>query len=131
MGRAYDNHFMWAALRNSLNQVTSVADSVFWYGKSAVTVTGTVHGSALSEGNTNFFRQWGKNQFGAPNPNTNGICFAGLDWFDLGYWRRYRAVKDYVQFNSATALGDFQLSVGGFTSDSLRVYDVLTCNRCA
>jgi hypothetical protein len=124
VGRAYDNHFMWAALRNGANQVTTVADSVFWYGKSTVTVTGTVHGSALTEGNTNFFRQWGKNQFGPPDPNTNGICFAGLDWFDLTYWRRYRAVKDYIRFNSAAAAGDFQLSVGNFSSDSLRVYDV-------
>ncbi len=124
VGRAFGNNFMWAALRNGSNQVTSIADSVYWYGKSAITVTGTLHGSALTEGNTNFFRQWGKNQFAPPDPNTNAICFAGLDWIDLAYWRRYRAVKDYVQFNSATALGDFQLTVGGFSSDSLRVYDV-------
>lgn len=124
VGRAYENHFMWAALRNAANQVTTVADSVFWYGKSAVSVTGSVHGSALSEGNSNFFRQWGKNQFGPPDPNSNGICFAGLDWFELTYWRRYRAIKDYVRFNSAAAGGDFQLSVGNFSSDSLRVYDV-------
>jgi hypothetical protein len=124
VGRAYGTNFMWAALRNGSNQVTSIADSVNWFNKTAVSATGSVHGSALTEGNTNFFRQWGKNQFGPPDPNTNGICFAGLDWFDLTYWRRYRAIKDYVRFNSAGAGGDFQLSVGGFSNDSLRVYDV-------
>ena len=124
VGRKFDFHFMWAAFRNGSNQVTSLADSVFWFGKSAVTATATIHGSALTEGNTNFFRQWGKNAFAPPDPATNALCSAGLDYFDLTYWRRYRAVKDYVRFNSAAATGDFQLTVDGFTSDSLRVFDI-------
>ena len=97
---------------------------MYWPGKQAVTITNTIHGSALTDGNTNFFRQWGKNQFAPPDPSLNAICFAGLDWFDITYGRRYRAFKDYLQFNSAEAGGDYQIQVGGFSRDSLRVYDV-------
>src|SRR5262249_56912888 len=38
--------------------------------------------------------------------------------------RAYKAVNDYVRFNSGTATGDVQMQVGGFSTDSLRVYDV-------
>ena len=124
VGRKFDNHFMWAAIRNGANVVTPIADSVNWSGKLTVTVNATLPGSALTEGNTNFFRQWGKNLNATPDPNDNAVCFAGLDWFELTYWRRYRAVNDYVQFNSGLAAGDFQLSVGGFSTDSLHVYDI-------
>jgi len=124
MGRRSDLHFMWAALRNGANVVTTVVDSVVWSGKTAVTRTSTFPGTALSNGNNNFFRQWGKSQFGAPDPVNNNVCFAGLDWFDLTYWRGYRAVQDYVRFNTADGTGDVQMSVSGFLSDSIRVYDV-------
>ena len=124
VGRRSDFHFMWGAIRNATNQVTVVADSVVWFGKQPVTRSSTFPGTALSEGNNNFFRQWGKNQFGPPDAATNFVSFSGLDWFDLTYWRRYSAVRDYVRFNSAAGAGDVQMQVDGFLSDSLRVYDV-------
>ena len=123
MGRRSDFHFMWAALKNGSNVVTTVMDSVGWFGKAPVTRTTTFPGTALSNGN-NFFRQWGKNQFSPPDPVNNNVCFAGLDWFDLTYWRSYRAIRDYVRFNTAGGAGDVQMSVDGFLSDSIRVYDV-------
>ncbi len=124
VGRRFDWHIMWAAFRNGNNQVSTFLDSVSWFGKSAITRSATLPGTALTEGNTNVFSQWGKNQFAAPDPANNAISFAGLDWFDVTYWRRYRAVRDLVRFNSADGTGDVQMTVGGFTSDSLRVYDV-------
>jgi hypothetical protein len=124
VGRRSDNHFMWAAFKNGLNQITTFTDSVGWFGKTAVTRAGTLPGSALTEGNTNFFRQWGKSLSGPPNQIDNFLCIAGLDWFELTYWRRFRAVQDYVRFNSENATGDIQMQVGGFSSDSVRVYDV-------
>ena len=125
VGRAYDFHVMWAAFRNGLNQVTTFEDSTSsWFGKAPFIRSATLPGTTLTEGNTNFFRQWGKNQFAPPSPSNNAISFAGLDWFDLTYWRRYRAVSDLVRFNSSDGTGDVQMSVGGFTRDSLRVYDV-------
>jgi len=124
VGRRSDFHFMWGALRNAAGVATTVVDSAVWFGKTAVVRTATFPGTALSEGSNNFFRQWGKNQFGPPDPATNNVSFAGLDWFDLTYWRRFRAVQDLVTFNTADASGDVQMSVSGFTSDSIRVYDV-------
>ena len=124
VGRRADSHFMWAGLRNGLNQITTVVDSVSWFGKTAVVRSATFPGSVLTEGNTNFFRHWGKNGFGPPDQNDNAICFVGLDWFELTYWRRYRAVADYVRFNTADGSDDVQMHVDGFGTDSLRVYDV-------
>ena len=124
VGRKFDSHFMWAGIKNGLGQVTTVVDSVFWFGKQPVVRNVTFPASVLTEGNTNFFRQWGKNSSLPPDPNTNYICSAGLDWFELEYWRQYRAIQQYVRFNSADASGDVQLQVDGFTGDSLRVYDI-------
>lgn len=123
VGRSFESHFMWAGVRNTLGQITTVVDSANWFGKSAVVRTGTVPGSVLTNG-VNFYRHWGKNQVGQPNPTTNGFTSTGLDWFELTYWRGYRAVGDYLRFNSADAVGNFQMSLDGFLSDSVRVYDI-------
>lgn len=124
VGRKFDNHFMWAGIKNGTNTVTTVIDSVFWFGKSAVSRTAIFPGTALTPGNTNFLRQWGKNQFAPPDPVTNAISSSGLDWFDLTYARFFTAQNDYLRFNSSTATGEFQTTIDGFTSDSIRVYDV-------
>jgi hypothetical protein len=125
VGRAYETHIMWAGIRNARGQFTTViGDSVPWYGKQPVVKNVTVPGSVLTEGNTNFFRQWGKNAALPPDPSTNNFTSAGLDWFEVEYWRQYRAIQDYVRFNSTDTSGAVQMSVNGFSGDSLRVYDV-------
>ena len=126
VGRRDEPHIMFAAIRNGRNQVTTVIDSTIasWTRVTTIMPSVTFPGSVLSEGNTNFFRQWGKNGPGPPDPSTNNVCNAGLDFFELEYWRRYSAVKDVVRFNSADSSGDVQMQVSGFTGDSLRVYDV-------
>ncbi|MEQ1834009.1 MAG: C25 family cysteine peptidase, partial [Candidatus Eisenbacteria bacterium] len=123
VGRVFESHFMWAGVRNTLGQVTTLIDSVSWFGKNAVVRSATFPGSVLSSG-LNSYRHWGKNALGQPNPATNFNTGVGLDWFELTYWRGYRAVGDYLRFNSATATGDYQMSLDGFLSDSVRVYDV-------
>lgn len=129
VGRKFDTHVMWAAIRNGTNRVTTVVDSLFWFGKSANTRTVSFPGSVLTEGATNFLRLWGKNDLSPPDPVNNAVVFAGLDWFDLTYWRRYRAESSYLRFNSGTQATDFQLRVDGFDSDSIRVYDVTDPDR--
>ena len=124
VGRKFENHYMWAGIRNGLGQVTTVVDSVFWYGKQPVVRNVTFPASVLTEGKTNFFRHWGKNSPAPPDPNTNYITGVGLDWFELEYWRQYKAIQQYVRFNSADQSGDVQMHVDGFSGDSLRVYDV-------
>jgi hypothetical protein len=126
MGRRSNFHILWAAIRNGAGTVTQLVDSTTaaWFGKFPISRTVTIPGTALTDGNNNFLRQWGKQLFADPHPVTNGAVDAGLDWFDLTYWRRYRALQDYLRFNSSDATGDVQLSVSGFLSDSIRVYDV-------
>ncbi|MFN8589514.1 MAG: C25 family cysteine peptidase [Candidatus Eisenbacteria bacterium] len=117
------SHFVWAAVKNGLNQVSSLADSVYWNNKSAVTVSRSVRGSAFTSG-VNSFRGWGKSYNAPPDPVNNALCRAGLNWFDLTYWRRYSSVHDYLAFNSGEAAGEFQIHVTGFLGDSIRLYDV-------
>lgn len=123
VGRSFENHFMWAAVRNTSGQVNTLIDSVSWFGKNAVIRNKTFPASVLTNG-INSYRHWGKNAVGQPNPATNFRTDVGMDWFELTYWRRYRAVGDYLRFNSADAIGDYQMSLDGFLSDSVRVYDI-------
>src|SRR5262249_16343940 len=55
LGRSFDVHVMFAALKNAQNQVTTVVDSLIWSGKVPLEHTATFPGSVLTEGNTNFF----------------------------------------------------------------------------
>jgi hypothetical protein len=129
VGRKFESHYMFAGIRSG-SGFTTLIDSTslptqFWFGKTAQVITNaSFPGSVLTEGNTNFFRQWGKNSGLPPDPANNFATGAGLDWFEIEYWRQYRAIKQYVSFNSADASGDVQLRVDGFTGDSLRVYDI-------
>lgn len=124
VGRNRDNHFISAAFRNGTSLVTPFADSVYWFGKTALTVNRTLPGRTFSDGSNNFLRQWGKSGFGPPDPSTNFIAIAGLDWYEITYGRFFRAAKDYLRFNSASASGDLQIQVSGFSGDSIRVWDV-------
>lgn len=116
-------HFMWAAVKNGLNQVSSLVDSVYWTNKSATTVSRNVRGSAFTNG-LNSFREWGKSFNSPPDPTNNNLCRAGLNWFELTYWRRFAALKDYLPFSSGDASGEFQIHATGFFGDSIRLYDV-------
>ncbi len=116
-------HFMWAAVKNGLNQVTSLVDSTYWTNKSATTIGRNVRGSAFTSG-LNSFREWGKSYNSPPDPTNNNLCRAGLNWFDITYWRRYAAIRDYIPFNSGDSWGEYQIHVTGFLGDSIRLYDV-------
>lgn len=129
VGRRSSTHVAWAALRNGRDSLTTVIDSVTWFGRSAVTRTSAFRGSALSEGDGNFYRQWGRSGPGPPDPVGNSFDQSGLDWFDLRYWRRFSAREEFVRFNSADAVGDIQMHVDNFGSDSVRVYDVTDPER--
>ena len=49
---------------------------------------------------------------------------AWLNWVDVTYPRLYHAVANRLEFGSGTALGLVEISVTGFTSPSIQVYDV-------
>src|SRR5690348_699962 len=124
VGRAANDHYLWAAVKNAAGQVTTVVDSVHWYGIYPFAAGATIPGSALSEGRTNSFRQWGKLLNAPPDPVTNALANVGLDWFEVTYWRRFHAIRDLLAFNSADGTGEVQLHATGFSTANLRLYDV-------
>jgi hypothetical protein len=123
VGRDIGTHNEWAAVKNQLGQVTSVADSVLWNYKQPRTATAAIHGSALSEG-INKLVTWGRDANTLPNSSPGLLDNVGFNWFEATYWRRFEAVHDVLAFNSAGQEGEIQVHATGFLADSLRVYDV-------
>lgn len=126
MGRANNTHYMWAAVKNPKDSLTTVsggADGAYFYGKSEKVTTTTLNGSALGSG-LNRFIDWGKTDYVACTPTSGCKANVGLNWFDITYWRAFDAVHDVLDFNSAGGSGEIQVHAGNFYSDSIRVYDV-------
>lgn len=124
VGRKFGSHFQWAAVKNGRNDVTSVADSVRFFEKRPFTASSTVFGSSLTPGRTNFLRIWGRPTSGPPSNNQSEFDAAGLNWFEVTYWRSFNMVNGILDFNSADAAGEFQIHATNILSDSLRFYDV-------
>ncbi len=122
-----EEHFMWAAVRNlnGAGPLTTVVDSARFFGKNTMTRGATIPGTALSEGLTNRLAQWGKSHGFPPSPGSNDRTNAGLNYYDVTYWRSYRALGGYLACNSGTTFGDYEILAVGFADSSqLRVYDV-------
>lgn len=123
VGRKFGTHYEWAAVRNGAGTVTSIADSARFTDKRPFTATATLFGSALTPGRTNALRVWGRPTAGAPS-NPNEFDAAGLNWFEVTYWRQFRAVDGRLDFNSGDGAGEFQVRATNFLADSVRLYDV-------
>lgn len=123
VGRSFATHYEWAAVRNGAGAVTTIADSVWWSGKRPFTATATLNGSSLTAGRTNALRLWGKAHAGAPS-GAGEFDPAGLNWFEVTYWRRFRAVNGVLPFNSGDGAGVFEVHAERFAADSVRLYDV-------
>jgi hypothetical protein len=54
---------------------------------------------------------------------------AWLDVLEVTYPRRYVARSDYLACNSGTAPGICELTIGGFSNSTIRVYDVTNPTR--
>jgi thiol-disulfide isomerase/thioredoxin len=52
------------------------------------------------------------------------VCNARLNWFEVTYWRSYRALGGYLDANSGDATGLFQVHADGFSSAAIQVYDL-------
>jgi len=126
LGKDNSAHVVFGRIRNGQGDSYVVADSVLatWNGKAARTVSVTLPPGALTEGETNSLAFWGKGSTAAPNPVSNTIVNAGLDWFEATYWRSYRALDGYLAASSGDVAGWYQVSAAGFTSPAIRVYDM-------
>jgi hypothetical protein len=127
MGRASNTHYIYAAVENpalpSGNQLTTVAENVYWYGREEQITDAVIHGSALREG-TNHFVDWGKTDPGPYDPVNNYKANVSLNWFEATYWRRFTAIHDRLTFNTAGAAGEIQIHADYFFTDTTHIYDV-------
>ncbi|MEO5617703.1 MAG: C25 family cysteine peptidase [Candidatus Eisenbacteria bacterium] len=122
-------HITWARVTNGSGQVSSVVDSAVWFGIRQDVRTGALAAGALTEGPTNTLRIWGKT-FAADDCADNPIVGAGLNTFDVEYWRRFKPIRNYLPFNSGTQTSDFEVRAGPFINQGLlRVYDVTDSTR--
>jgi hypothetical protein len=122
VGRKFGNHFEWAAVRNGAGVVTTVADSVRFAEKRPFTASATLFGSSLTPGRTNALRVWGRPTAGTPTAGE--FDAAGLDWFEVTYWRAYKAIDGVLDCNSSNTGGEVQVHATNFLADSVRLFDV-------
>ncbi len=111
-------HIAYAEVRNASNQWTAVVDSASWPGRTTETVGADLPPGALSNGRTNALRTFGRTVGSGPYLN------AGLNWFDVTYARRYKAMAGQLRCNSDSAAGAFQITATGFNTRNVRVWDV-------
>jgi len=121
-GTGGSQHITWASVTNRLAQVTSVVDSAVWFGLIYFSRTGVLPPGALTEGNTNTLRVWGKTD---NTPSGNTLTIAGVHSFDLTYWRGYIPLQGYLRCNSGSQSSAYEVRAGPFTdAPSVRAYDV-------
>jgi hypothetical protein len=115
-----------AEVRNQASSVfTPVGpDSVTFYNKVRYTLAGSVPGSVIGEGNVNRMRIYGRQAFSPADPLLNPRAVAGIDYYDVTYWRQFRALRNYLAANNAGASGDIQIRATGFASRRIHIFDV-------
>jgi hypothetical protein len=117
-GNRNNSRSTWAHIRNARSQITSVLDSVRWFGLTTFSPSVSLFGSALTEGPSNVLRSWGKTS------NTDLLANSSVNFFTATYWRYYRPIEGRLRCNSGAATGVYQVDAWGFPSDRIRVYDV-------
>lgn len=131
VGREGTTHYLWARVTAQYGQpgarTTWVADSsnAGWAGRQPFTRTAVIPGGALSEGATNRLGIWGKRSAAAPDPVNNALTFSGFNWFEITWWRRFAAIRGYLECTGDAGSGEVEIAATGF-ADSLRLtaYDV-------
>ncbi|HET7226225.1 MAG TPA: C25 family cysteine peptidase [Candidatus Eisenbacteria bacterium] len=125
-GITYTPHFVWGTVtknaRTGSAVSTYVADSLVWTGFAPFVSDAAIPGSALSEGLTNRLAIWGRS--GEGPPGQFDFTNASIDWYELTYWRQFRALGGYLACNNAGAAGTYQIHAGGFGSNALEAWDV-------
>jgi hypothetical protein len=125
VGRDYGGHLVRAEVRNLASSFfTPIGDSIVFVGKVTRTLSGTVPGDSLGEGNVNRMRIYGRQSQSPPDPVLNPRAIAGIDYYDVTYWRAFRALRNYLACNNAGAAGDIQIHATGFASRRIHIFDV-------
>jgi Peptidase family C25/Propeptide_C25 len=125
-GRSDLAHQSWVGVHRLAGPLSMVMDSVGWYGKATKVTSASFPGTSLTEGGGNALMCWGRNGSLPPDPATNFSDVTGLNWYELTYWRAYKALRNYLRCSSGSANGVYQIHADGFTlapKDTIRVYD--------
>ncbi len=124
-GRREASHWTWVHVRNGGGVITPVADSIGWFGRGVQVFSATLPGAALTEGRTNAVGTFGKPFFGPPDMVNNNIDYISVNYFDVTYWRQFRALRGYLPCNSADGAGEIAVTGTSFTdSTRLQAWDV-------
>jgi len=139
-GYTYGTHLVRADVRNTgTSTFTPLGDSIIFSGKVRRFINATVPGTTLGEGNVNRMRIYGREATSPPDPVLNRAALAGIDWYDVTYWRAYRALPpsafngagnpvsvppSYLASTNAGASGDIQIHAAGFRSRRIHIFDV-------
>ncbi len=123
IGRRPLGRYVSVAVRNGLGVRTTVGDSLGWTGKVAATLSGTVTGSALTEG-ANALAAWARNVDRPPDPSLNPGAVVALNYFEVTLWRAYRPIRGYLPCGSGGAADVYQVKASGFGSNAIEVWDV-------
>ncbi len=109
----------FATTTNGLGQTFTALDSVVWSGVRSASFTGALPPGAVTEG-LNRIAVGGR-------VDTSGAAFntAGLQLFELRYWRRFVPLSGYLACNSGGQSSVYEISAGPFSNAAaLRAYDV-------
>lgn len=126
MGRLEGIHYITVDLENNRGQTATILDTSFTtfsvFIKPEITFDKglSIPGSLLASG-ANVLRFLGKMQIGGQIFQATG---AYLDWFEIGYYRKYVAENGRLAFNSGPTLGEIEIGIDGFPSRDIFLYDV-------
>lgn len=112
-------HIAYAEVRNAAGTWTMAIDSTQWRGRSTNTARRSVPGTSFTNGKNNAIRMFGKTLTSIGN-----IMNAGINWYEIGYARRYKAMAGQLRCNSDSAAGAFQINGSNFGTRNIRVWDV-------
>ena len=123
-GRNGITHRLTIHLASGLGETDTLAQNATFFNREVYILdTGfTVPGSHMAPGPSQY------RHFGEREALSGGVFIPGslshLNWIEVTYPRRYVARSNTLQFGSGPAAGLVELTVGGFTTDQVEVYDV-------
>ena len=116
-GRA--THIAYAEVRNAGGVWTLAIDSTQWQGRATNTARRSVPGTVVTNGKNNAIRIFGKTLTAPGN-----VINAGINWYEIAYARRFKAMGGLLRCNSDSVSGAFQINATQFSTRNIRVWDV-------
>ncbi|MBN1543156.1 type IX secretion system sortase PorU [candidate division KSB1 bacterium] len=116
-----------AATTAGTHTIRTLVNGFFVY---QATINGASHGYGLSTSSTPFKGVLldGANTLSLQYQSTSEISIAYVDWIEIEYNRRFRAVNDQLLFNAPKRAGTALYHIEGFSRNDIEIYDVSNPN---